>query len=188
MLSCYYICCLLFLNKNKMLRVAVLIAPVIFLLGSFFPSAFYAEIQGASAPEQLVLSQDPAVGFSWIADPLTNSRLMLGEKYKLHCCLSPVTDIWRGFGWNFVLKYKNPCLEAYTHCVDIPGKALLTLRCVLTNRNISWKQILVSTIFLRNRGTSGSHGIVFLRVSHSVLHKELTSVPILCRPLTTGLF
>lgn len=32
---------------------------------------------------------------------------MLDEKYNLHCWLSPVTDIWRGFGWSFVLKKKQ---------------------------------------------------------------------------------
>lgn len=113
-----------------------------FYYGIFFPSAFYAEIQGARAPEHLVLSQDPAAGFFWIAGTLTNSRLMLDEKYNLHCWLSPVTDTWRGFGWNFVLK-KILAWKLILHCVDVPGKAepaLLALRCVLTSRNISWNK------------------------------------------------
>lgn len=116
-------------------------APVVFLLGSFFPSAFYAEIRGARAPEQLVLSQDPAVGFFWVTGTLTNSRLMLDEKYNLHCWLSPVTDTWQGFGWNFVLKIL--AWKLILHFVDIPGKAepaLPALQCVLTNRNISWNK------------------------------------------------
>lgn len=143
-------------------------APVIFLLGNFFPSAFYAEIQ---APGFLVLSQHPAVGFVWIAATLTNSRLMLDEKHNLHCWLSPVTDTWRGLGWNFVLK------NILLLCVDTPGKAepaLLPLLCV--NKDLL-KQIPVPTIFLRlskaaNRGTSGTQGIFFpaaLGVSHSHL-------------------
>lgn len=113
-----------------------------FYCGIFFPSAFYAEIQGARAPEHLVLSQNPAAGFFWIAGTLTNSRLMLDEKYNLHCWLSPVTDTWRGFEWNFVLK-KILAWKLILHCVDVPGKAepaLLALRCVLTSRNISWNK------------------------------------------------
>lgn len=157
-------------------------APVIFFLGTFFPSPFYAEIQGARSPELLVLSQDPAVGFFWVAGTLTNFRLMLDEKYNLHCWLSPVTDTWRGFGWNFVLKK----LLAWKHllgCVDIPGKAEAALQCVLTNREHPLKQIpnlstsgdvhrLLGLSRAANGGTSGTQGILFLLCSELVLHKE----------------
>ena len=79
-------------------------APVVFLLWSFSPRAFNAEIQCVWALEQLVLSQDTPVGFFWIAGILTNLMRILYEKYDLDCWLSPVTDALRGFGWNFVLR------------------------------------------------------------------------------------
>lgn len=166
-------------------------APVVFLLGSFFPSAFYAEIQGARAPEQLVLSQDPAVGFFWVTGTLTNSRLMLDEKYNLHCWLSPVTDTWQGFGWNFVLKILAwKLILHFGYSWKSRASSPCSPVCVNKQEHLL-KKIPMSTIFLRlseaaNRGTSGSHGIFFLM--HSEFHTQrCTRSAHICSHFSAGL-
>lgn len=113
---------------------------------------------------------------SWYPDKFQD------EKSNLHCWLSPVTDTWRGFGWNFVLKKKSlPGSLCSTVWMFLKGRAGSPHSPVCVNKQEHLlKQIPVSTTFLRlskaaNGGTSGSHGMYFpdaLGICHSALHKE----------------